>query len=60
MNTDQITVEGVPHWPAYDAASGVGQNFAFEGNESHHVESDDWRAEGMAFIMDRAASEWKF
>jgi hypothetical protein len=38
----------------------VGQNFAFEGNESHHVERDDWRVEGMAFIMDRAASEWKF
>jgi hypothetical protein len=51
----------VPHWPTYDATTGgVGQNFVFEGNESHHVEIDDWRADGIALVMERAASQWKF
>lgn len=26
----------------------------------HHVENDDWRAAGMAFIMERAATHWYY
>jgi hypothetical protein len=50
----------VPHWPPYDATSGVGQNFVFDGIKPCYVEVDDWRAAGMAFIMDRAQSQWGF
>jgi hypothetical protein len=55
-----MAVEGIPYWPVYDAATGVGHNFVFEGEIPYHVESDDWRAAGMAFIMNRTASQWKF
>jgi triacylglycerol lipase len=52
-------IAGVPDWPAYDISDGLGaQDMVFDANVTTlaYPERDTFRAEGIAFINEIAAS----
>ncbi|CZR63329.1 related to carboxylesterase type B [Phialocephala subalpina] len=52
-------LDGWPRWPRYRAEEGkVGKNMVFDANGSW-VERDDWRIPQMAFLAEKALSQWK-
>ncbi|KAJ5901473.1 hypothetical protein N7495_002001 [Penicillium taxi] len=54
-------LKGYPVWPAYTLNDqGVGENFVFDANVTSYVERDDYRVPGMAFIAEKAKTQWKF
>jgi triacylglycerol lipase len=54
-------IAGVPDWPAYDISDGLGaQDMVFDANVTTlaYPERDTFRAEGIAFINEIAASQF--
>lgn len=45
-------LQGYDEWPAYDIVQGggVGMDYFFNANTTSHVEVDDWRAPGIAYL----------
>ncbi|KAG9253017.1 Alpha/Beta hydrolase protein [Emericellopsis atlantica] len=41
--------EPVPRWPQYGC--GAGKNFVYEGNKTHHIESDTYRLEAIDLVL---------
>jgi len=51
---------GYPVWPPYNVnEGGVGSNVVFDANVTSYVERDDWRVPQMAFLAQKALSQWK-
>ncbi|MCJ1310457.1 hypothetical protein MMC25_004121 [Agyrium rufum] len=57
LNPNNHGLKNIPHWPTYHEEPGRPQNFVFDANVTSHPELDTFRAEGMRFMFEVAASQ---